>query len=69
VRGALKGGKADPSTVSLIITYTLAKALGISPLQVYEMPANLVIDMLTVHRVFEEMKAEEIEKATKNMKR
>lgn len=69
MRAAVKGGKADPTTVSLIITYTLAKALGISPLQVYEMPANLVIDMLSIHRVFEELKADEIEKATKNMKR
>jgi len=32
------------------------------------MPANLVLDLLAVHRVFEEIKAEEIEKATSKMK-
>jgi len=65
---ALNGGQSDPSTVSLIIVYSLAKALGISPLQVYEMPSSLVLDLLSIHRVFEEMKAEQLEKATKNMK-
>lgn len=69
MRKAVKGGESDPTTVSLIIVYSLAKALGISPLQVYEMPANLVLDLLAVHRVFEEIKAEEIEKATKQMKK
>jgi len=69
LRAAIKGGKAEPSTVSLIIVYTLAKALGISPLQVYEMPADLVLSMLSIHKIFEELKAEEIEKATKSLKR
>jgi len=49
----------------LIIVYTLAKALAISPLEVYKMPKSLVLDLLTVHGIFEEIKAEKIEKATK----
>jgi|TARA_B100001094_G_scaffold241129_1_gene236944 hypothetical protein len=49
----------------LIIVYTLAKALSISPLEVYKMPRNLVMDLLTVHGIFEEIKAEEISKASK----
>lgn len=61
----MKGGKSDPKTVSLIIVYSLSKALGISPLEVYKMPANLIIDLLQVHQVFEEIKAEELEKASK----
>jgi len=65
LRAAVKGGKADPATVSLIVVYTIAKALSISPLEIYKMPASLVLDLLSVHRVFEEIKAEEIEKATK----
>jgi hypothetical protein len=65
LRAALKGGKSDPKTVSLIIVYSLSKALGISPLEVYKMPANLIIDLLQVHQVFEEIKAEELEKASK----
>mgnify|MGYP003115299528 CR=1 FL=1 len=63
----MRGGQGSPSDVSLIIVYTLAKALGISPLEIYKMPANLVIDLLSVHRVMLELEAEEIEKA-KNIK-
>ena len=61
----MKGGKSDPKTVSLIIVYSLSKALGISPLEVYKMPANLIIDLLQVHQVFEEIKTEELKKASK----
>jgi hypothetical protein len=68
LRAAVKGGKADPETVSLIVVYTLSRALSISPLEIYKMPSSLVLDLLSVHRVFEEIKAEEIEKATKKAK-
>jgi hypothetical protein len=63
VRNAFKGHKSDPQTVSLIITYSLAKALAISPLEIYKMPTSLVLDLLRVHFVAEELKAEEIDKA------
>ena len=56
MRGALKGGKATPKTVSLIIVYTLAKALAISPLEVYKMPSSLVQDLLIVHTEMEKIK-------------
>lgn len=65
MRRAIKQGESDPSTASLIIVYTLAKALKISPLEVYAMPATLVIEMLTIHGIMEELKAEEMEKAQK----
>jgi len=68
LRAAAKGGQSDPATVSLIIVYSLSKALGISPLEIYKMPSSLVLDLLSVHRVFEEIKAEEIEKASKKIK-
>ena len=68
MRRALKGGEGSPSTVSLIIVYSLAKALAISPLEIYKMPSSLVMDLLSVHTVFEELKAEEMEKAKKKMK-
>lgn len=68
MRAAAKGGQSDPATVSLIIVYSLSKALGISPLEIYKMPSSLVLDLLSVHRVFEEIKAEEIEKASKKIK-
>jgi|TARA_R100001510_G_C7653576_1_gene211860 hypothetical protein len=65
LRAALKGGASDPTTVSLIVVYSLSKALGVSPLEIYKMPSSLVMDLLSIHQVFEQMKAEEIEKATK----
>ena len=68
MRRAVRSGKGATSTASLIIVYTLAQALGISPLEVYQMPANLVQDMLMIHGIVEEMKAEELEKQTKKVK-
>jgi len=61
----LRGGKGSPQDVSLIIVYTLAKALAISPLEIYKMPTSLVLDLLTVHKNVEMLKAEEMEKAMK----
>ena len=54
---------------SLITVYSLSKALGISPLDVYQMPASLVRDMLMVHAEVETYKAEEIDKEMKKAKR
>tara|TARA_R110001592_G_scaffold221467_4_gene476273 strand:+ start:972 stop:1178 length:207 start_codon:yes stop_codon:yes gene_type:complete len=68
LRRAIRSGKGDTSTASLIIVYTLAQALGISPLEVYQMPAKLVQEMLMIHGIVEEMKAEELEKQTKKAK-
>jgi len=63
LRRALKGGKASIKDASLIIVYTLSKALAISPLEVYKMPASLVMDLLQVHKLIKEIEAEEIDKA------
>ena len=68
MRRAIKSGEGSPDTVSLIIVYSLAKALAISPLEIYKMPSKLVLDLLTVHATFEELKAEEMEKAKKKAK-
>ena len=64
----MKGRGNDPASVSLILVYTLSKALGISPLEVYQMPMTLVKDLLRIHGLMEKIKFEEIEKAKKNMK-
>tara|TARA_R110000744_G_scaffold282642_1_gene394292 strand:- start:203 stop:412 length:210 start_codon:yes stop_codon:yes gene_type:complete len=69
MRDAVKHGNGDIKTVSLIITYTLAKALAISPLEIMKMPASLVMDMLALHRVVEEVKAEHMKAETDKMKR
>ena len=47
----MRGRKADPQAVSLIMVYTLSKALAISPLEVYKMPISLAKDLLTVHGI------------------
>jgi len=61
----MKGGKMQPQDVSLIIVYTLAKALAISPLEIYKMPQSLVMDMLMLVNIQNEIEAEEMKKASK----
>ena len=68
IEDTMKGKASDPKIVSLIMVYTLSKALGISPLEIYQMPVSLVTDLLTVHGISEKLKYEEIEKAKKNLK-
>lgn len=62
MREVIRGKRNDPQKISLIIVYTLAKALAISPLEIYKMPASLVSDLLIIHSEIETIKAEEIEK-------
>ena len=64
----MKKGTSDPKIASLIIVYSVAKALAISPLEVYKMPSNLVLDMLSVHAEVEKLKAEEMEKEMKKVR-
>lgn len=54
--------------VSLITVYTLAKALAISPLEIYKMPASLVQELLIVHIEAENYKAELMEKESKKVR-
>jgi hypothetical protein len=61
----VRGGSSDPKTASLLIVYSLAKALSISPLEVYEMPAELVMELLTVHSEVEIFKSEEMKRKMK----
>lgn len=63
IENAVKGKKSDSKTVFLIMTYTLASALSISPLEIYKMPSSLVMDLLRVHFTMEKIKHEELEKA------
>ena len=68
MRRALKGGKCSPKLSSQLIVYTLATAFSINPVEVYEMPASLIIDMLIIHKNMKELEAEEMEKASKGAK-
>jgi len=65
IENAIKGRKSDPKTVFLIMTYMLASALSISPLEIYKMPTSLVMDLIMVHSTMEKIKHEELEKAKK----
>jgi len=69
MRDAVRRGPQDPRTVSLLITYTLSKALAISPLEIMKMPASMVMDFLYIHRNFEELKADTIEQEMKKVKK
>ncbi len=66
IENAIKGRKSNPETVFLIMTYTLASALSISPLEIYKMPSSLVMDLLMVHFNMEKVKQEELDKVKKN---
>ena len=61
----MQGKAGSPQILSLVVVYSLSKALAISPLEIYKMPVSLVKDLLSVHMHVEEYKAEEIEKAQK----
>jgi len=65
MKRVLRGGKAEPKDASLIVVYTLAKALSISPLEIYKMPAELVMDLLAIHGAVKELESEEIDKQMK----
>jgi len=68
MRDAIRQGPKDLPTASLLITYTLSKALSISPLEIMKMPANMVMDFLYIHRNFEELKSDTIEQEMKKVK-
>lgn len=68
MKRTLRGGEAKPEDASLIIVYTLAKALSISPLEIYKMPASLVMDLLAVHGAVSELEKEMIDKEMKKVK-
>ncbi|HCI71651.1 MAG TPA: hypothetical protein DHV30_14100 [Balneola sp.] len=67
MRGALNGGKIFPQDASLFVVYTLSKALGISPLEVYKMPSSLVSDLLMMVNIQNELEAKELEKAKRGI--
>ena len=68
MREVIRGKRNDPQRLSLVIVYTLAKALAISPLEIYKMPASLVSDLLIIHSEIEIMKAEELDKVSSDAK-
>ena len=64
----MTGRKGSPKDMSLIIVYSLSKALAISPLEIYKMPASLVMDLLSVHKIMMELEQEEMDKLDRQAK-
>lgn len=58
----MTGGQSSPELSSQLIVYMLATAFSISPLEVYEMPASLVRDMLAIHKEVKLLESEEMDK-------
>jgi hypothetical protein len=69
IRDTLKGKESNPKLISLITVYSLSKALGISPLEVYKMPITLVKELLSVHMQVELLKSEEMDRMQKESER
>lgn len=69
MRKAVRQGEANLETTFLLITYTLATGMKISPLEIMKMPAEMVMDFLYLHRNIEEFKSDtlkqEMDKAKK----
>ena len=65
IMGVIRGRISDPSIASRIAVYTLAKGLGVSPLEIYQMPISMFRQFLLIHSTIEELKAEELNKKIK----
>lgn len=65
IKSAVKGKTTNPKIASLMIVYMLSKALAISPLEIYKMPASLVQDLLVIHGTVKELEAAEMDKIQK----
>ena len=65
----MRGKECAPLTASQLVVYALAQAFQISPMQVYEMPMNMVNDFLAIHSEVESFKADEMDKKIKAAKR
>tara|TARA_R100001463_G_scaffold64140_2_gene117225 strand:+ start:972 stop:1163 length:192 start_codon:yes stop_codon:yes gene_type:complete len=63
----MTGGEIRPQDASLLIVYTLSKALAISPLEIYKMPSSLVSDLLMMVNIQNELEAKELDKAKKGL--
>lgn len=48
-----------------IMLYTYCHTFKINPMEAYETPISIVIDMLSIHGEFKKLEAEELEKKLK----
>tara|TARA_R100001082_G_scaffold102310_2_gene72306 strand:+ start:453 stop:641 length:189 start_codon:yes stop_codon:yes gene_type:complete len=55
-------------TASQMIVYSLAKAFSISPMEVYKMPSDMIMDFLSIHSIVEDERAQEMDKQMKSQK-
>ena len=68
IKRSIRGGYTSPKLASQLIVYTLATTFSISPMEVYQMPASLVKDMLSIHKEVKLLELEEMDKIQKKHK-
>ena len=69
MRTALTTGRIDdPKVGSLLLRYTLAKELNISPKEQDEMSYDLARDLVMVHGLCKELESNAIDGASKELK-
>lgn len=64
----MRGRNTDPVTASQMVVYALARGLAISPLEVYKMPPQMVVDFLAIHGEVEKYKNDEMERMKQKVK-
>jgi hypothetical protein len=58
----LKGREVNPVIGSRILLYSYCIAFKVSPLEAYNTPANIILNMLSIHAEAKKIEQEEMEK-------
>ena len=59
------GGNVEPLLASRIMIYTYSRTFHINPMEAYNTPANLLLEMMQIHGETKKIEQDEIEKAVK----
>ena len=68
IRRALKGGSVSPIMASRIMIYTYASVFHINPLDAYNTPYTLIVEMLGIHNEVKKIQAEELDREMRKVK-
>lgn len=68
IRRGLRGGEIEPTLASRILIYSYSKVFGISPMEAYNTPATIILEMMKIHTEVEEMKSQEIDRQIKKVR-
>tara|TARA_R100000742_G_C4236678_1_gene57154 strand:- start:335 stop:520 length:186 start_codon:yes stop_codon:yes gene_type:complete len=61
----LKGREVNPILGSRIILYSYCISFKVSPLEAYNTPADIILNMLAIHTEAKRLEQEELEKMNK----